>query len=321
MVSEVIQIGDCNGGSTCQALMNHLFAAYIGRFMDIYLDDIVIYSDTLDKHVKHVKMVLDVLKREKLYLSKGKLHFIQPELKILGHIVDNEGIRMDANKVDSVINWKVPTNRDLLRGFLGSVGYLADDIPGVRVPMGVLSALTGDTVPFCWTYTEQRAFEDVKSLVQAACEHCRVPLSYAEGTPTIWMVTDGCVTGISGLVSQGKDWKTTKVATFCSEKLNSAQQNYPVHEIEMLAGIETMLRHQDILQGVKFKWVTDHKGLTHLLNQKNLSGHQAHWIEKISSFNFEVVYVPGSKNVLADALSRIYSNDAPGTVRSHSEYT
>jgi hypothetical protein len=87
------------------------------------------------------------------------------------------------------------------------------------------------------------------------------------------MITDGCATGIS-LISQGnlKDWKTAKIAAFYSAKLNSAQQNYPVHEIEMLAGIETMLRHADILQGAKFKWLTDHKGLIYLLNQKNLSG-------------------------------------------------
>jgi hypothetical protein len=228
---------------------------------------------------------------------------------------------MDSEKVDTVKNWKIPTNRDLLRGFLGSVGYLADDVPGVRIPMGILSALTGDTVPFRWTFTEQRAFEDVKYLVHEARNHCRVPLNYEKGAPTIWMVTDGCATGISGLVSQGDDWKTATIAAFYSAKLNPAQQNYPVHEIEMFAGIETMLRHTDLLQGVKFKWITDHKGLTHLLNQKNLSGRQAHWIEKISSFDFEVVYVPGTENVVADALSRIYSNDVPGTVRARSEYT
>ena len=89
----------------------------------------------------------------------------------------------------------------------------------------------------------------------------------------------------------------------------------------MLAGIETMLRHRDILQGVSFKWLTDHKGLTYLLNQKNVSGRQARWLEKISSFVFEVVYVPGSENVVADALSRLYSDDAPGTERAGSEYT
>lgn len=143
MVSQVIQIGDCNAPATYQALMNHLFSQYIGRFMDIYLDDIVVYSDNLDDHVKHVKLlvVIDILKREKLYLSRSKIHFISPELKLLGRIIDDQGIQMDTDKVDSVLHWKVPTNRDLLRGFIGSVGYLADDIPNVRIPMGILSAI------------------------------------------------------------------------------------------------------------------------------------------------------------------------------------
>ena len=321
MVSQVAQQGDCNAPATYQALMNHLFSSYIGRFMDIYLDDIVIYSDTLEDHVKHVKLVLDILQREKLYLSRSKLRFIVPELKLLGRIVDDKGIKMDADKVDSVMKWKVPTNRDLLRGFIGSVGYLADDIPNIRIPMGVLSSITGDTVPFRWGYTEQRAFDEVKALVHSAREHHRVPIDYSEGAPTVWMITDGCSTGISGLISQGRDWKTAKIAAFYSAKLNAAQQNYPVHEIEMLAGIETMLRHHDVLQGAKFKWLTDHKGLIYLLNQKNLSGRQARWLEKISSFSFEVVYIPGSDNIVADALSRIYSNDSSGTVRARSEYT
>ena len=314
MVSHVVQQGDCNAPATHQALMNHIFSPYIGRFMDIYLDDIVIYSDSLDDHVKHVKIILDILKKEKLYLSRSKLHFLPAELKLLGRVVDDQGIRMDPSKVDSVLNWKVPTNRDLLRGFIGSVGYLADNIPNVRIPMGILSSITGDKVPFRWGYTEQRAFDEVKTLVHKTREHRRRPLDYSKNTAPIWMVTDRCATGVSGVVSQGQDWKTAAIAAFYSAKLKSAQQNYPVHEIEMLAGVETMLRHADILHGARFKWLTDHKGLTHLLNQKNLSGRQARWLEKISTFDFEVVYIAGSENVVADALSRIYMNDSPGTV-------
>jgi RNase H-like domain found in reverse transcriptase/Reverse transcriptase (RNA-dependent DNA polymerase)/Retroviral aspartyl protease len=321
MVSNVVQLGDCNAPATYQSLMNHLFSAFIGRFMDIYLDDIMIYSNTLEEHVQHVKRVIDILEREKLYLSCSKLYFIQPVLKLLGCIIDDNGIRMDPAKVDSVLKWKVPTNRDLLRGFIGSVGYLADDIPNVRIPMGILSSITGDTVPFRWGFTEQRAFNEVKELVHAASNHSRVPLDYSFDAPPIYMVTDGCATGISGVVCQGHDWKTAKIAAFYSAKLNPAQQNYPVHEIEMLAGIETMLHYADILQGVTFQWLTDHKGLTHLLNQKNLSGRQARWLEKISTFTFKVVYIEGSENVVADALSRLYSNDSPGTQRARSEHT
>jgi hypothetical protein len=289
--------------------------------MDIYLDDIVVYSSTLADHIKYVKLIVDILAREKLYLSKNKLHFLKSELKILGRIISDGGIRMDPDKVDTVINWKTPSNRDLLRGFLGSVGYLADDVPGVRIPMAVLHGLTRDAVSFRWGFTEQRAFEDVKALVQTTREHHRIPLNYGKTAPPVWMVTDGCSTGVAGLVSQGEDWRTAKIAAFYSAKLNPAQQNYPMHEIEMLAGVETMLHHRDVLQGARFKWITDHKGLIHLLRQKNLSGRQARWCEKISEFDFDIVYVPGTENVVADALSRMYSNDSGGTVRAASEYT
>jgi hypothetical protein len=208
-----------------------------------------------------------------------------------------------------------------LRGFLGAVGYLADDLAEVRIPMSVLHALTGDTVPFRWEYTHQRAFQDVKRIVSRGRGSKRIPIKYGLGTEPIFLITDGSATGVAGVIAQGADWKSACVAAFYSAKLNSAQQNYPVHEIEMLAGIETMLQHRDILQGAKFIWITDHKGLIYLLKQKDLSGRRARWMEKISEFNFDVEYAPGIENVLADALSRLYSNDAPGTVCARSEYT
>ena len=86
------------------------------------------------------------------------------------------------------------------------------------------------------------------------------------------MVTDRCITGLAGVISQGTNWKTATMAAFFSAKLSPAQQNYPVHEIELLAGIETMMCYWDILQGIKFRWFTDHKRLIHLMHQKNLSG-------------------------------------------------
>ncbi|KAJ3511636.1 hypothetical protein NLJ89_g3978 [Agrocybe chaxingu] len=321
MVSHVIQIGDCNAPATYQALMNHIFSPYIGKFMDVYLDDIVIYSDTLEEHIQHVLTILDVLRREKFYLSAGKLDFLSKRVKILGRIVDDDGIQMDPHKVDALIRWKVPTNRELLRGFLGAAGYLADDIAQGRIPMGVLHTLTSESVPFRWDFTHQRAFEEVKALASKCRNHHRRPIDHSEGAPPINLITDGCATGIAGVISQGHDWKTAPVAAFYSAKLSPAQQNYPVHEIEMLAGLETMMRYQDILLGMKFRWFTDHKGLITLLNHRDLSGRRARWLEKLGMFNFEVVYIPGSENILSDALSRIYSNDAPGTVRAPGEYT
>ena len=155
MVSLVVQQGDCNAPATYQALMNYLFSEYIGVFMDVYLDDIIIYSDTLEEHVKHVRIVLDVLKHEKLYLSKKKLKILCKEVKILRRIVTDDRIRMDPDKVTSIVNWKVPTNRTLCKGFIGSVGYLVDDIYKVRIPLGVLAEVSAKSKPFVWGFTEQ----------------------------------------------------------------------------------------------------------------------------------------------------------------------
>ncbi|TFY69679.1 hypothetical protein EVJ58_g270 [Rhodofomes roseus] len=321
MVSLVLQQGDCNAVATYQSLMNHIFGSYIGDFMDVYLDDIIIYSNTVEDHLRHVQLVIDALRAEKFYLSADKQKYFCRDAKILGRIVDDFGIRMDPEKVDSILTWKIPTNKELLRGFLGSVGYLADDIATIRIPMGILTSLIGSDSSFKWDHTHQRAFDEVKQLVQAHREHHRMPLDYSHGADPIWLVTDGSHGGIAGIVCQGPDFRTGRIAAFFSAKLTAAQSNYAVHEIEMLAGVEAMLRHRDILQGCDFTWVTDHKGLTHLWTQKNLSGRQARWMEKLSEFSFDIEYVPGVENVLADALSRIYSNDAPGTVRAPSEYT
>jgi Reverse transcriptase (RNA-dependent DNA polymerase) len=89
MVSLVMQQGDCNTPATYQTLMNYLFSPYIGTFMDVYLDDIVIYSDTISDHITHCQIILDVLQKEKLYLSTpDKLQFFAWNLCILGHVID-----------------------------------------------------------------------------------------------------------------------------------------------------------------------------------------------------------------------------------------
>lgn len=272
MVSLVLQQGDCNAIATYQSLMNHIFGPFISVFMDVYLDNIILYSDSISEHVRHVKIVIDVLRRESLFLSTSKLHFLCVTLKILGRLVDNDGIRMDPDKVDSVVNWKVPTSKELLQGFLGLVGYLANDIAMVRIPMGILTAITGSESQFRWDHLHQRAFDEVKKLTQAYQEHHRKPLDYSPTAPRIWLITDGSLGGIAGVVNQGGTFNTGLVTAFYSAKLTSAQQNYPVHEIEMLAGVELIRRHRDILLGCHFTWVTNHKGLTHLMTQRNLSG-------------------------------------------------
>lgn len=122
-------------------------------------------------------------------------------------------------------------------------------------------------MPFHWDFTQQRAFDKVKQYVATCAKHSRVPLDYSADADPIWLMSDASGKGIACVIAQGAEWKTARVAAFYSAKLNPAQQNYPVHEQEMLAGVEGMLWHRDILQGARFTWLTDHKGLIHLLQQ------------------------------------------------------
>src|ERR1700729_3559923 len=320
IVSLVMQIGDCNASATYQSLMNHVFSAYIGVFMDVYLDDIVIYSDTVEDHVHHVKLVIDKLRENHFFLSSHKLQFFKDELSILGHVIDADGIRMDPAKVDQVLNWKTPTNKSLVNSFTGSVGYLAPGCKGIRVPMHLLSKLGATTSLWRWTPTEQRAFDLVKQSVHDWRELRRKSIDYTSGAPKINLAADSCLSGGGATLSQGDSLATADIVAFWSGKFNSAQQNYPVHEQELLAIVESLKRFRHLLQGVPFRIYTDHKGLEWITTQKKLSPRQARWLEVLSDFDFDIIHIPGVTNTVPDALSRLYSDEPRGTVRAASEY-
>lgn len=227
---------------------------------------------------------------------------------------------MDPTKVDQVKNWKTPTNKSLLSSFIGSVGYLAPGCLNVWIPMQRLSKLAAPTTPWSWNETDQRAFDLVKKSVHDWRNVCRQAIDYSLVGAPINLVTDACLTGGSGVVSQGDNYLDANIIVFWSGKFNSAQQNYPVHEQELLAIVESLKRFRHLLQGMKFRVYTDHKGLEWIATQKKLSPRQARWLEEISDFDFEIVHVPGVQNQLADALSRMYSDEPQGTVRAASEY-
>ncbi|QRW13905.1 Transposon Ty3-I Gag-Pol polyprotein [Ceratobasidium sp. AG-Ba] len=320
MISHVMQQGDCNAGATYQSLMNSIFSKQIGVFMHVFLDDIVIFTNTIKEHMQRIQEVLGILLKEKLYLSPKKMQFFAKELHILGHIINDKGILMDPHKVDSVKNWKTPNSKEQLMSFLGAVGYLAPNCGGIRIPMGVLTQRAAINKNWRWDATAQRAFNEVKETVEKWRNHHRAAIDYSEGAPRINLVTDASCTGASGVLSQGDDPKTAKIAMFWSAKFTATQQNYPVHELELLAIKELMQKFQYQLHGVRFCVFTDNKSLEHLLTQKNLSARQARWLEFINQFDFDIVHIPGVDNKVADALSRIYADEPEGMTRAESEY-
>ena len=226
---------------------------------------------------------------------------------------------MDPYKVDKVVSWKTPMNKDLLRSFIGAVGFLALNCKGIRIPMGQLSSLTTESHPWRWDNTAQRSFDQVKQIVNEHHNGRRKALDYSPNATPIYVTTDECLTGGGGYVSQGEEPENANIVAFWSGKWNAAQQNYPVHEQELLALVETLKRFRGVLHRTKFTLQMDHKSLEHFMRQEHFSPRQHQWIDVLSEFDFNIQYIPGKENKFADSLSRIYSDEPDGVVRADSE--
>lgn len=129
-------------------------------------------------------------------------------------------VKMDLHKTNHfreealAVWWKTPTNCNFLRRFLDAAGYLANDISCTCIPMGVLHSLTRDTIPFCWEFTHQRAFKDIKQLASKCQDHHRTSLAYGKDQPPVNMIMDKYVTGIAEVICQEEDWITARVTAF-----------------------------------------------------------------------------------------------------------
>ena len=145
MVSHIVQYDDCNALAMYQVLITRIFAEHIGIFMDMDLDDTIIYLNT---HVKHVTIVIQILRKEELYLSEKKLHFLHKEVKILGSIVTDDGIRMDPKS-----QLEGPDEPHLMQRVHRSSEDLADDIYKVHALLGVLTEASAESKPFQRSYT------------------------------------------------------------------------------------------------------------------------------------------------------------------------
>jgi hypothetical protein len=143
--------GLTNAPATFQTVMNSILHPYIRKFVVVYIDDILIFSKYEAEHQAHVHLVLEVLKRERLFVCKAKSSFPQSEIKYLGHIMDKQGIRPDPKKVEAVQTWLVSKNVHDVRSFLGLVNYFRSFIEHYSEIAVPLTNLTKKSHPWVWT--------------------------------------------------------------------------------------------------------------------------------------------------------------------------
>ena len=293
----VMPFGLSNAPSTFMRLMNHVLRAYLGRFVVVYFDDILIYSKTLDEHLEHVRIVLEALRTENLYAKLKKCTFCMDRLVFLGFVVSAQGLEVDEEKVKAIKEWPVPKNVTEVRSFHGLASFYRRFVKDFSTIAAPLTSIIKKEVGFQWGEEQQKAFENLKGKLTSA------PVLALPNFDSIFEIEcDASGVGIGAVLMQEK-----KPIAYFSEKLNGAQLSYSTYDKELHALVRALDVWEHYLLPKEFVIYTDHESLKHLKGQGKLNKRHGKWIERIERFPYVIKYKQGKDNVVADALSRRYT--------------
>ncbi|GJU91085.1 reverse transcriptase domain-containing protein [Tanacetum coccineum] len=290
----VMPFGLTNGLAIFMDLMNRVCKPYLDKFVIVFIDDILIYSKMKEDHEVHLRLMLELLTREKLYAKFSKCEFQLQEVHFLGHVVNQSGIHVDPSKIEAVKNWSAPTTPSEVRSFLGLAGYYRRFIMNFSKISKPLTLLTQKNQKYEWGEEQEAAFQTLKNNL------CDAPiLSLPDGVEDFVVSCDASNQGL-GCVLMQRD----KVIAYASRQLKIHEKNYTTHDLELGAVVFALKTWRHYLYGTKSVIYTDHKSLQNIFDQKDLNMRQKRWIELFSDYECEIRYHPGKANVVADALSR-----------------
>ena len=316
-MSNVVQQGDCNAPATFQRLMTSILRDMIGRSNHAYLDDVFTFSDSIEDHEGHLRTVFTRLRENKLYLKWSKCNLYARRMECLGHIIDDNGIHPDVDKLQRIRDWRTPRNYHDVQRFVGLVNYVANFLPDVTSYTAPLQGMVQNGTPFFWRPIHEKCLQMIKHI----CYKTPViwPLDYAS-TESVWVICDASKTGVGAMYGQGLTWDQCRSAGFMSKKFTNAQQHYAVHEQETLAILEALQKWEDKLVGHRFHVITDHKALEFFQTQAQLANRQRRWMDYMSRFNFDITYIKGEYNKVADCLSRYFESDTSADEHDFHDY-
>ena len=294
----VLPMGLRNSPGTFMDLMNTVFNKQLDKFVLVFLDDIVIFSNSLEEHKQHLEEVLTILKEQKLYAKISKCNLVRQEIEFLGYLVGNEGLRADPRKIQTVTDWPVPQDITDIRSFLGCAGFYRKFIKDFATIALPLTNLTGKYVKFKWGDEEQEAFDILKQKMDSA-EVLQLP----DAKKPFTIHTDASAYATGAVLQQDSEEGLRPIA-YLSEKMIAAERNYPVHEQEMLAIVKACKHWRHLLWGQRTIIFSDHDSLRHFFGQRQFSKRQVRWLEQLAEFDIHLNYVKGEDNPVADALSR-----------------
>ena len=268
----------------------------------VYLDDIIVFGKTIDEHNKNLTRIFERFRQVNLKLNPGKCKFFKTELLYLGHLISAEGVKPDPAKTEAVKKWPTPQNADEVKRFVAFANYYRKHIKDFAKICSPLNYLTRKEVKFEWNAQCEEAFEKLKHTF------LNPPiLDYPNFNESITfhLHTDASGYAIGAVLSNNNG----KPIAYASKTLNKAELNYPTIEKELLALVWAIRHFRPYLYGRKFVVHTDHRPLVYLFSLTDPSSRLTKFRLALEEYLFDIFYIPGKDNLIADALSRIPISD------------
>lgn len=264
----------------------------------IYLDDLIVFGNSLTSHNQNLVKILDRLRQVNLKLNPKKCDFLKQEILYLGHLISKEGVAPDPEKTKAILNFPVPKDANETKRFVAFANYYRKHIANFADIASPLNFLSKKGVPFRWDSRCQQAFEGLK---QALMNPPVLQYPNFSETNTFILKTDASNVALGAILSNEND----KPVAYASRSLNSHERNYPVIDKELLAICFAVKTFRTYLYGRKFIIYTDHRPLVYLFGMTNPSSRLTKFRLLLEEYTYEVRYLKGKTNVAADALSRI----------------
>jgi len=288
----VMGLGMSNAPATFQTLMNTVMQPFLGKFVVVFIDDILVFSESAADHLTHLDAVLTALAANKLYAKPSKCSFAQSSIAFLGHVFEGGRIFVDPAKTQSVQDWPVPRSVSEVRQFVGLANFFRRFVPKFASMVAALNDVLKAKRPLVWGAAQQRSFSLTKAALLSP-PALRLPIWSRPFTVT----SDASDVGLSAVLSQDG-----QPVAYWSAKCTPAEQRYTVDERETLAAVRSLQHWRHYLFN-HFDLCTDSRVLRFILSKDKLTRRQAGFVEVLTDFDFTLRQIPGDLNV-ADALSR-----------------
>ena len=253
--------GLCNAPATFQRLMNTVLGDTLWKYTMDYIDDISIFSETWEDHLKHIEEVLRRLRNAKLKINANKCYFATRKMQFLGHLIGVEGIKPDPDNIIKVENFPKPRTVKEVRSFLGLSSYYRKFIRNFSKIAAPLFKLTKKDEQFLWTDEQENSFRILKEKLSS-----EPILKYPDYSREFILLTDASKTSLGAILSQKDDDGKEHPIIYDSRSLNIHEKNYDITKLEALAIMWAIKKYRHYLHGRKFKIITDHNALVWLLN-------------------------------------------------------